>query len=220
MALVLTPAPGLRDWLATLDEQMTRSPSFFDGRAVILDLTLLPPDEPEVSDLMGALTVRGINIVGTEGAHPAWTGLGVPSLPATARPLRMFAVPDAAEPPPPPPSGPPPIVGPASLLLDRPVRSGQTVEFERGDVTVVGAVASGAEIIAGGSIHIYGSLRGRALAGGSGGVDARIFCARMEAELLAIGGVYLTADQIPKSFRGRPVQARLEQQAILLLPLD
>ena len=223
MALVLTPAPGLRDWLTALDEQMTRSPGFFDGRAVILDLTLLPPDEPEMSGLMGALTVRGVNIVGTEGAHPAWTGLGVPSLPATARPLRMFAVPDATESPPQPAQPPPalpPIVGPASLLLDRPVRSGQTVEFERGDVTVVGAVASGAEIIAGGSIHVYGPLRGRALAGGSGGIDARIFCARMEAELIAIGGVYLTADQVPKSFRGRAIQARLEQQAILLLPLD
>jgi septum site-determining protein MinC len=181
---------------------------------------MLPPDEPNVCGLLGELTGRGINVVGTEGAHPAWTGLGVPSLPATARPLRMFAVPDAD--PPPPAPAPPPLsaASPASLLLQQPVRSGQSVSFERGDVTVVGAVASGAEIMAGGSIHVYGALRGRAIAGIGGHAPARIFCARMEAELIAIAGVYLTADQVPKAFRGRAVQAMLDQQSIQLALLD
>ena len=218
MALVLTPTPGLVAWLATLDEQIARSPGFFDDRAVILDLSLLPPDEPDLPGLLSALSARSVNVVGTEGAHPSWTGLGVPSLPATTRPLRMFSVPETPEPPVPAvPATPAPA---ASLLLDRPVRSGQTVTFDRGDVTVVGAVASGAEIIASGSIHIYGALRGRAVAGVAGSAEARIFCARMEAELVAIGGVYLTADQVPKSFRGRAVQVRLDQQALTLAPLD
>src|SRR5581483_7148731 len=83
---------------------------------------------------------------------------------------------------------------PRSLLIDRPVRSGQTVVCEDGDITVVGAVASGAEVIAGGSIHVYGPLRGRAIAGGHAGKDARIFCRSLEAELVAIGGVYRTAE--------------------------
>lgn len=228
MALVLTPGPSIRAWLSALDEQIARAPGFFDDRAVILDVALLPQDEPDLPGLIGELTSRGVNVVGTEGAHASWTGLGVPSLPVTTRPLRMFAIPEGGEPPPAEPA-PPQVAAPTpspekapagSLLLDRPVRSGQTVEFERGDVTVVGAVASGAEIIAGGSIHVYGTLRGRAIAGTAGTGEARIFCARMEAELVAIGGIYLTADQIPRAYRGRPVQARLDQQAILLALLD
>jgi septum site-determining protein MinC len=153
-------------------------------------------------------------VIGTEGAHPSWTGMGVPSLPASAKPLRMMAIPDAptAPQPPPPPE-------PSSLLIDRPVRSGQTIKFPRGDVIVVGAVASGSEILAGGSIHVYGTLRGRAIAGLAGG-EAGVFCRKMEAELVAIGGIYLTADQVPKAFRGRAVRARLQDKSILLTPLD
>ena len=221
MALVLTPAPTIRAWLDSLDEQISRSPGFFDDRAVILDVAMLPPDEPDLAGLLPALTQRGINVVGTEGAHPSWTGFGVPSLPVSTRPSRPFVVPDA-----PPPAASPAAAATAvpaeigSLLLDRAVRSGQTVSFDQGDVTVVGPVASGAEIIASGSIHIYGPLRGRAVAGVSGNTQARIFCARMEAELVAIGGIYLTADQVPKAFRGRPVQVMLDQQALLLSPLD
>ena len=74
----------------------------------------------------------------------------------------------------------------ASLMIEDPVRSGQSVVFIEGDVTVLGSVGSGAEIIAGGSIHVYGALRGRALAGVTGNARARIFCHRVEAELLAI----------------------------------
>ena len=76
---------------------------------------------------------------------------------------------------------------PASLLLESPVRSGQSI-FSEGDVTVLGSVGSGAEIVAGGSIHVYGALRGRAMAGFNGNAAARIFCQKIEAELLAIDG--------------------------------
>src|SRR6476620_9020344 len=73
-------------------------------------------------------------------------------------------------------------------FMEEPVRSGQSVIFPHGDVTVVGQVASGAEVVAGGSIHVYGALRGRALAGSMGNPRARIFCRKNEAELLAIDG--------------------------------
>jgi septum site-determining protein MinC len=109
---------------------------------------------------------------------------------------------------------------PASLLIDVPVRSGQSVFFPDGDVTVIGSVASGAEIVAGGSIHIYGTLRGRALAGSTGNSGARIFCNRLEAELLAIDGLYKTADDIPERLVGHMVQARLDRDALLMTPLD
>ena len=108
----------------------------------------------------------------------------------------------------------------APLVVDSPVRSGQTIHYPEGDVTVIGSVASGADIIAGGSIHIYGALRGRAFAGAEGEAQARVFCRRLEAELLAVGGVYLTADEIGTSVRGQAVQAWLEQDSIRIARLD
>jgi septum site-determining protein MinC len=104
--------------------------------------------------------------------------------------------------------------GPASLLLDTPVRSGQSIVFPEGDVTVVGSVSSGAEIVAGGSIHVYGTLRGRAIAGSMGDARARIYCRKLEAELLAIDGLYQTAEDMDAQFRGRAVQVRLDGDAI------
>ncbi len=83
---------------------------------------------------------------------------------------------------------------PATLLLDKPIRSGQSIFFPDGDVTVLGSVGSGAELVAGGSIHVYGTLRGRAMAGSNGNSRARIFCNKIEAELVAIDGLYRTAD--------------------------
>ncbi len=105
---------------------------------------------------------------------------------------------------------------PASLLLDCPVRSGQSIIFPEGDVTVVGSVSSGAEIIAGGSIHVYGTLRGRAIAGSMGDNRARIYCRKLEAELLAIDGLYQTAEDMDSQFRGRAVQVRLKGDAITM----
>src|SRR6185436_1468202 len=99
---------------------------------------------------------------------------------------------------------------PSSLLLDSPVRSGQSVVFPDGDVTVVGSVGSGAEIVAGGSIHVYGTLRGRAMAGVNGNPAARIYCQRIEAELLAIDGFYQTAEEIDARLCDRPTQVWLE----------
>ena len=81
---------------------------------------------------------------------------------------------------------------------------------------VIGAVGSGAEIVAGGSIHVYGALRGRAIAGSTGNPQARIFCGKLEAELLAIDGLYKTAEEIDPSLWGRPAQARLEGDAMLI----
>ncbi len=109
---------------------------------------------------------------------------------------------------------------PASLLLDTPVRSGQSVVFGTGDVTIIGSVASGAEVVAGGSVHIYGTLRGRAVAGVAGNGSARIFCRRLEAELLAIDGLYRTADDIEPQLRGKPAQAWLAGDSMVVAGLD
>jgi len=107
-----------------------------------------------------------------------------------------------------------------ALVLDQPIRSGQSVVFERGDVTVLGSVASGAEVMAGGSVHIYGTLRGRAIAGLGGNSAARIFCSRLQAELLAIDGVYQTADDMPAKILGKPVQVWLDGEQMKITVLD
>ena len=107
-----------------------------------------------------------------------------------------------------------------SLIIDANVRSGQSIVFTDGDVTVLGSVGSGAEIVAGGSIHIYGTLRGRAMAGVNGNSAARIYCQKIEAELLAIDGYYQTAEEIDPSLRNRPAQAWLQGDTMKITPLN
>ena len=102
----------------------------------------------------------------------------------------------------------------SSLIIEAPVRSGQLVVCPDGDVTVVASVASGAEIVAAGSVHIYGTLRGRVLAGAYGNKRARIFCRRLEAELIAIDGHYIVADEIETRLRQVPVRAWLDGDAL------
>ncbi len=214
MALVLAPEPPVEEWLDALDAQIKRSPSFFEGRPVVLDLGSLPSEQPDVAALLQRMTGRGIRIIGTEGQHPSWKGLEAwaPLHANNTRPARAVDVPDET-----PASA---AQETTSLLIDQPVRSGQSVVFEKGDVSIVGSVASGAEVIAGGSIHIYGTLRGRALAGLAGNQRARIFCRKLEAELLAIDGVYRTADDMDAALRGKPVQAWLAGEALMLATLD
>lgn len=221
MALVLTPEVPLPAWIAALDAQIQRSPSFFDNRPVVLDLAGLPKEQPDIETLLTALEARGIRIIGTEGAHPSWAGVetwGRP-LPSGGRPTRDVSPPDETvrpAPPAPDPSG----MDPTGLLIDYPIRSGQSVVFEKGDVTVIGPVNAGAEVIAGGSVHIYGTLRGRVVAGFAGNPRARIFCRRLDAELLAIDGVYQTADDMDAGLRGRAVQAWLDGEAMRITALD
>jgi septum site-determining protein MinC len=231
MALVLTPEAPLPGWLASLDAQIERAPNFFDGRPVIVDLGTLPRETADVAGLMHAIVSRGIHIIGTEGAHAFWTGLeawGRP-LPGAGKPGKPIEV---AEPAPAPASVPraasapqpaPPLqaaVEPASLLIDHSVRSGQSIAFEHGDITILGSVASGAEVVAGGSIHVYGALRGRAIAGLAGNAGARIFCSKLHAELVAIDGVYQTAEDMPPERIGAPSCAWLEGDLMRITPID
>ena len=106
-----------------------------------------------------------------------------------------------------------------ALVVTEPVRSGQRVFADRGDLVVVAAVSSGAELIATGNIHVYGSLRGRALAGVNGDSSARIFCQSLEAELIAIAGLYKTSDDLGEGTWKQRVQAFLEADALRVEPL-
>jgi septum site-determining protein MinC len=106
-----------------------------------------------------------------------------------------------------------------ALLVTDPVRSGQQIFSDMGDLVVVASVGSGAELIARGNIHVYGRMRGRALAGVNGDAKARIFCQSLEAELIAIGGLYKTSDDIDPSLRKQRVQAFLKDGAFCIEPL-
>nr|WP_256367008.1 septum site-determining protein MinC [Acidisphaera sp. L21] len=216
VALVLMPEWPTEDWLASLDGQMKRAPTFFEGRPVIVDFSGLGEPKTDYQALIAELEKRDIRIIGVEGAPEGWTDSdtwGRPPIATNGRADRFIEV---VEDEPKEPAVP----DVNSLVLQGPIRSGQTVYFERGDVTVLGSVASGAEVIAGGSVHVYGTLRGRVIAGFAGQADAGVFCRRMEAELIAINGVYKVADDMPATVRGKPIHAKLDGDAIVMVTMS
>ena len=225
LALVLSPEQPIDDWLVRLDDLAKRSAGFFLERPVVLDVADLEIDRPQLRHLIGELANRNVRIMGIEGGRPSLFEPGMPPAMKGGRPASDVEIPapDAAA----SSAGRDDSAVPAarleaqavraipSIVIREPVRSGQSVIFPEGDVTVVGSVASGAEIIAGGSVHVYGALRGRALAGSVGNAAARIFCRKLEAELLAIDGVYKTADDMAPHLRGQAVQLWLEGDSIM-----
>jgi septum site-determining protein MinC len=217
IAFVLAPEVPIQDWLAELDRWTKNSPGFFIGRPVVLDLSNASLSASAIAHLISELAQREIRIVGIEGVQESEVG---PSLPPLLKGGRTASIDESAEAAARPNMAAAARPEPGSLLLETPVRSGQSVIFPGGDVTVLGSVASGAEVVAGGSIHVYGTLRGRALAGSMGNARARIFCRKNEAELLAIDGYYRTAEDMDASMRGRPVQSWLENRVLSIAPLD
>jgi septum site-determining protein MinC len=212
MAFALAPEGDIADWLLELDNWIRNSAGFFVGRPVVLDLASVALDRDAIVQLVAELERRDIRIMGLEGANAADLGLGLPPLLKGGRP----ASDDVLDTPPPRKLSfvPLPDPAPTALVVHAPVRSGQAVDFPNGDVTVIGSIASGAEVVAGGSIHVYGAIRGRAMAGTNGNPHARIFCSKAEPELLAIDGYFLTAEHIDPSLYGGPIQAWLEGTTI------
>jgi septum site-determining protein MinC len=218
MAFVLTPSLPITVWIAQIDKWTSNSPDFFVGRPIILDLAMAELEVSELTQLITMLAVRGIRVMGLEGAQPDQLS---PCLPPLLQNGRSSAGKDLMA------CGDPAGRGfgaqqqeASSLLIETPIRSGQSIIFPNGDVTVLGSVSSGAEVVAGGSIHIYGALRGRAMAGSAGNARARIFCSRNEAELVSVDGYYQTADQMDASLRGRPAQCWLEGRVLSIAALD
>ena len=210
VALTFCPVVPIAGWLEEIDATLARSPGFFVGKPVVLDLSAVDLSQSAIAHLIKSLEQRNIRILGIEGVDAAHLTTSMPPLLTGGRHgLLVQNEPKKPE------AKPKPI----SLMLDSPVRSGQSI-FSEGDVTVLGSVASGAEIVAGGSIHVYGALRGRAMAGFSGNSAARIFCQKIEAELLAIDGYYQTAEEIDVALRNRPAQAWLEGTIMKITPLS
>ena len=214
VAFVFTPVVPIVDWLSEIDATVARSPGFFAGKPIVLDLSAVDLSRPAISHLLLSLEKRNIRVLGIEGVDATVLASNMPPLLAGGRSCVV---------PQPGPEKADPVAVPApptSLLLDHPIRSGQSIVFPDGDVTVVGSVSSGAEIVAGGSIHIYGMLRGRAMAGINGNSAARIYCQKIEAELLAIDGFYRTAEEFDAALRNRPAQAWLDGETLRITPLN
>jgi septum site-determining protein MinC len=214
MAFVFTPEAPIADWLTELDSHIARSPNFFAGRPVVLDVAGLGLNAGEIANLIAELGRRHVRIMGLEGADPAAI---LPGMPPVLHHTRARSVQELTLPIPQPKAKaqvqpepqPEPAPRNASLLIEQPVRSGQAIVFD-GDITVLGSVGSAAELVAGGSIHIYGTLRGRVMAGCAGNPRARIFCQKIDAELIGINGYYRTTEEIDDSLRNRPAQAWLD----------
>ncbi|RWC53039.1 septum site-determining protein MinC [Mesorhizobium sp.] len=250
VAFTLTPEAPLDVWLEGLDHWIGNSPGYFAGRPVVLDLNTLKPDVAAIESLVGVLGHRGIRIYAIEldghtalepnlppvlvGAKEATTdGL----LPREAR-AESFNKAEGRAPEQHADAGradkagdgkagaskagdsEPQVEASGTLMIKAPIRSGQAIVHPHGDVIVLGSVASGSEIIAAGSIHVYGTLRGRASAGALGNRGARIFCRKNEAELLAVDGWYVTAEEMEGVSRGKPVQAFLDGDALRVSTLS
>jgi septum site-determining protein MinC len=211
VAFVFCPVVPIVGWLEEIDATLARSPGFFVGKPVVLDLSAVDLSQSAIAHLVASLENRNIRVLGIEGVEAALVTTSMPPLLTGGR----HCVVQQSK-----PEKPEAKPKPTSLLLENPVRSGQSVIFTEGDVTVLGSVSSGAEIVAGGSIHIYGTLRGRAMAGVNGNPAARIYCQKIEAELLAIDGYYQTAEQIDVTLRNRPAQAWLEGDIMKITPLN
>ena len=222
-------AAGLREALA---ERVRKAPQLFARAAVVLDLGHLPQDidRDAAAALLEAVRAAGMLPValayGTRHIETLAAALGLPLIAkfrAAYEPAAEHAPASAAPAPQPAAAATvPPAAGaaPPTLHHAQPVRSGQQIYAEGRDLVVAANVAAGAEVIGDGSIHIYGSLRGRALAGASGSEQARIYCRSFHAELVSIAGRYRTFEEIPDDLAGRAVQCWLDGEKLMIARLE
>ncbi len=223
---------------AEMRERVQRAPKLFQRAAVIVDFGGLArlPSANDTRALLDALREAGVLPValayGTSENDALAEAIGLPTLakfraqyerdgiaPVEAAPVPAPRAQAAAATPAPIPSPSAPG-GEPGLVMASAVRSGQQVYADNRDLTVVGAVSTGAEVMADGSVHVYGALRGRALAGAQGNTQARIFCHAFHAELVAIAGHYIVLDEVPPQLIGKPVQVWLANDTVQIAALD
>lgn len=228
--------------LAALEQRMKDAGSFFENEPVVIDASLLETDI-DWPALVQAARQHNLHPVGAvasaanqEGARAA--GLALVDL---ANPAPRPAAEPAAEKDIPPvapkaavssaledsqASAPTPAAGatqpaPAAMIINRPLRSGQRIYARNTDLIVIGPVSQGAEVIADGNIHVYGPLRGKAMAGARGDTQARIFTTQLDPELLAIAGIYRVVETaLEPSIRNQPCVIHLENDSLRIRVLN
>jgi septum site-determining protein MinC len=217
-----------------LERRVRAAPQLFSRAAVVLDLSHLLdlPDEGTVDALLEAVRSAGMLPVGLAYGTSATEALAQRmGLPLIAKFRAAYEPADGGSIAPPAPAAAPTPAPVREPVLSQPdgavgaqrhegtVRSGQQIYARDRDLVVVGTVANAAEVIADGSIHVYGSLKGRAMAGAQGDSKARIFISDFRAELVAIAGHYRVFEQIPKELEGQSVQCWLEGEKLLIAAL-
>jgi len=214
-----------------LAEKLAQTPDFFSATPVVLGLGGIAEQDtiPDFAELGARLRRLGLHPAGVQGGSTSQreaalqAGLGLfPDKPARMPPEPQPVEPEPATAPEPAPAAPAPVAPAraATLVIDKPVRTGQRIHAVDANLVVLASVNAGAELIADGDIHVYAPLRGRALAGARGNTGARIFAQVMEAELVSIAGLFqVFEDGIPDAVRGKPAQVYLEGERVVIQPL-
>lgn len=221
---------------AQLADKVAQAPNFFYQAPLVLDFNAIQAEaEPlNLSALIQVIRQQGLVPVAVRSANEQQQALAVnlslgvlAASPRAERAAKPIATPN------PEPQNtlpmstelnpvdtfPQPSLG-ATKIITQPVRSGQQVVNLQGDLIILAAVSPGAEILAHGHIHVYGALRGRALAGVNGDTEARIFCQQLEAELVSVAGHYQVNEELPDQFRGKSVQIFLADERLKLQTLE
>ena len=226
MVLRLTD-PGSDDFLSRLGDKVRQAPNFFRNAPLVLDLDGLPGNElVDFADLKARLREHGLIALAVQGGihrhQESALRAGLPLVPAAGRSTRLDTATTAA-PGRPAPTPTPRPAEPASrpaMVINEPVRSGRQIYAPGGDLVVTAMVSAGAELLADGHIHVYGALRGRALAGLAGDANARIFCLSLEAEMVSIAGLYRVNEDIPPAIFKKPAQIYLKDGYLTLDPFS
>ena len=228
---------------AELQARFGDSPGLFDDDPLVIDISPLRDGAavPDFAALLQHLAQHGMQAVGAQGGNAAQMAAAraaglMPATEPEARAPRAavpasLAAADAAPAPvvavaqvaPEPDAPPVPVQAQRqpTLVVDKPLRSGQRAYARGGDLVVLSSVSFGAEVIADGNIHVYGPLRGRAMAGARGDTSARIFSTALEPQLMSIAGVYRTAETpLPPAVAGRPAHVRLDGDSLIIEPLE
>lgn len=229
--LLSTDMGALRQQLA---QRLSQTPDFFTSTPIALELSAIADSGKSLNyaELASFMLAHGMCAAGVVGgsdeqrAAAVRAGLGLfPAVSSRNAAKRQDEVPPVAEPAPvvqpvavmPPPQ---PIVRP-TLVIDKPVRTGQRIYAEGANLVVLASVNAGAELIADGDIHVYAPMRGKAIAGARDNDAARIFVQGLEAELLAIAGCFkVFEDGIPEQVRAKPAQIYLDGSRLVILPLS
>lgn len=195
-----------------LAEKIKQAPGFFNNTPVVIDL------EGMVGPADGADFIGLYELLRGHGMAPVGIRNGGPKLQAAARLTGLPVLPESRSVTAARKSESPESIA-RNRIINHPIRSGQQIYAAEGDLIVLGTVSAGAEVIADGNIHVYGTLRGRALAGIKGDTEARIFCHSLEAELISIMGRYRISEQIDPADRGKAMQIYLAEDRLVIEPL-
>ncbi len=204
---------------AQFAEKVAIAPNLFQQAPVVIDLYSVREgsiDLPYLIDLLRTHHLIPVAVRGGNETHNALAitmGLGILSENKSGERARRPPEPEPVIVPPPAPTFSP------AKVITQPIRSGQQVVARSGDLIVLASVSHGAEILAQGHIHVYGALRGRALAGVNSNQEARIFCQFLDAELVSIAGNYQINEDLPEQVRGKPAQVYLEGEQLKIEPL-